>query len=46
LFGDLADDAVFSAAFTDALTSLRTRGTRATVRQVTGSGGNEGTHPA
>jgi mannitol 2-dehydrogenase len=33
IFGDLADDPVFSSAFADALTSLRRHGTRATVRQ-------------
>jgi mannitol 2-dehydrogenase len=34
LFGDLADSPVFSAAFAEALTSLRAHGARATVRNL------------
>jgi mannitol 2-dehydrogenase len=36
IFGDLADDARFTAAYTAALTSLRLRGARATARDAVG----------
>ncbi len=39
LFGDLVDDSRFTAAYAQALTSLRTRGARATLEALVGSDG-------